>query len=120
MIAKVNKMKIFKALIAIIVSAYILSCSSDHGAEAVAAKRTRAQLGFLCANLDQYKIDNSSNSFIVEKTDKDYQKKQKSLTDSWQRQVLPIVKNGLVIGVKSLGPNGIDENGDADDLTCSK
>jgi hypothetical protein len=120
MIVEKNKMQNLKVLLVLIISSCVLSCTSDHSAKSVANGRTEAQLAFLCANLDQYKVADSGLYFVISDDDKDLRKKKKSLIDGWKRPIVPIIKNGLAVGVKSFGPNGIDDNGNDDDLICSK
>jgi hypothetical protein len=119
-LAERNKMQILNLLLILIISVLIISCTSDHSAESVAAGRTEAQLAFLCANIDQYQVENGGRHFTISNDDKDFQKKQKTLFDGWKRKIVPILKNRVVLGAKSFGSNGIDDNGKGDDLICAK
>jgi hypothetical protein len=112
-------MQISKLSPLLFMSILINACTDEHGAESVANGRTEAQLAFLCANLDQYKVADRGLYFVISNDDKDLKKKEKSLIDGWKRPIVPIIDNGLAVGVKSFGSNGFDDNGSGDDLVCS-
>lgn len=102
------------------------ACKNRHGEEAVAEAKTKAQIGMLCKRIDDFMADNKSTlnrdvglNVLVSGSDiKVAERQRKLLIDGWKNSVVPIYAEGSIIGVKSFGPNGIDDNGVGDDLVC--
>lgn len=109
------------ALIAM--SLVLSSCSADRPGEHAAGK-SKARVLSLCAALDAHREDKGElpdaalglNVFLLEP------EREGAITafnDGWRRPVRPMVSGTKMIGVYSLGPNGLDEKGLGDDVACA-
>jgi hypothetical protein len=98
-------------------------CSvSDTEAEAI-AYRTKSRVDMSCRSVEIYREDhgyfpnakNGLESLIErEKISSD----SLIFIDGWKRPLLPVVSNSLIVGAYSVGPNGKDEGGRGDDISC--
>lgn len=117
-----NKLIIFFLVLLFGMSA----CVDRHDSASVAKAKTKAQIGLLCKRIDAFMEDNKStlsrdvglNLLVTGSDIKETERQRKLLIDGWKNFVVPIYSDGSIVGVKSFGPNGIDDNGVGDDLIC--
>jgi len=101
----------------------LAGCYADHSPEAMALGRTKPAVKILCLALQSYREDHKSlpdksQSLEVLIEERSRSPANPALMDGWKRPLRPLISGSLITGVSSVGPNGRDEYGAGDDISC--
>lgn len=98
------------------------SCSSDRPGEHALGK-TKARVSSLCAALevrleDEGELPDAALGLKAFLLEPEREKAVTAFNDGWRRPVRTIVAGNRIVGIYSLGPDGVDDGGGKDDVAC--
>lgn len=111
------------ALVGLVSAILLTSCYADHSPEAVALARTKSRVDIFCAAIETYREDHKALPDKSQGLEITLASDKRSpvnlvLKDGWGRLLRPVVSGALIVGAYSAGPNGKDEGGGGDDISC--